>query len=89
MSSDTSDSRPPTPDASTASNSESENPAIASPTPKAHAPLTNRDWWPDQVDVSVLHAHAPKANPIGEDFDYAEEFKPSSTSTRSRPTCFG
>ena len=74
MSSDTSDSRPPTPDASTASNSESENPAIASPTIKAGAPLTNQDWWPDQIDVSVLHAHSSKGNPLGEDFDYAKEF---------------
>jgi catalase-peroxidase len=75
VSSDTSDSRPPAPATATASKSESENPAIASPTPKAHAPLTNRDWWPDQVDVSSLHAHSSLSNPLGEDFDYAEEFK--------------
>ncbi len=78
MSSDTSDSRPPTPpDASTASNSESENPVIDSPPkPKASAPLTNRDWWPEQVDVSVLHRQNEKGNPLGGgDFDYAEEFK--------------
>ena len=74
MSSDTSDSRPPTPEAATASNSESENPAIASPTPKAGAPLKNQDWWPEQIDVSVLHAHSPKGNPLGDDFDYATEF---------------
>ena len=61
----------PTPDGQ---HSESENPAIDSPKPKAHAPLTNQDWWPDQVDVSVLHAQSRKANPLGEDFDYAEEF---------------
>jgi catalase-peroxidase len=74
VSSDTSDSRPPTPEAATASNSESENPAIASPKPKAGAPLTNQDWWPEQIDVSVLHAHSPKGNPLGDDFDYAKEF---------------
>ena len=73
MSSDTSDSRPPTP-TPTASNSESENPAIDSPKPKADAPLTNQDWWPEQIDVSVLHAHSNKGNPLGEDFDYATEF---------------
>jgi catalase-peroxidase len=54
--------------------SESENPVIASPEPKAHGPLTLRDWWPDQIDVSKLHPHAPQANPLGEDFDYAAEF---------------
>jgi catalase-peroxidase len=74
VSSDTSDSRPPTPEAATASNSESENPAIASPKPKAGAPLKNQDWWPEQIDVSVLHAHSNKGNPLGEDFDYAKEF---------------
>lgn len=54
--------------------SESENPVIDAPTPKAHAPLKNQDWWPEQIDVSVLHAHSNKGNPLGEDFDYAQEF---------------
>ncbi|MFZ0902774.1 MAG: hypothetical protein WAN71_02605, partial [Mycobacterium sp.] len=54
--------------------SESENPVIAAPEPKAHAPLTNQDWWPDQVDVSKLHPHVSQANPLGENFDYAKEF---------------
>ena len=70
----TSDSRPPAPEEPTRSTSESENPAIPSPTPKAHRPLTNRDWWPDQVDVSVLKKHAPQASPLGDDFSYADEF---------------
>ncbi|MGV0742945.1 catalase/peroxidase HPI [Mycolicibacterium sp. XJ870] len=74
MSSDTSDSRPPYPEEKTASASESENPAIPSPKPKSNAPLTNRDWWPDQIDVSRLHPHSPQSNPLGEDFDYATEF---------------
>jgi catalase-peroxidase len=54
--------------------SESENPAIPSPEPKAHRPRTNRDWWPDQLDLTVLHAHSPKPGPLGDDFDYAEAF---------------
>lgn len=74
MSSDTSDSRPPHSDAGTASTSESENPAISSPKPKAHAPLTNQDWWPEQIDVSRLHPHVPASNPLGDSFDYAAEF---------------
>ncbi|MDT5113213.1 MAG: catalase-peroxidase, partial [Mycobacterium sp.] len=74
MSSDTSDSRPPNPETPTHSHSESENPAIKSPEPKAHRPLTNQDWWPEQIDVSVLHAHSPKGNPLGENFDYPAEF---------------
>jgi catalase-peroxidase len=54
--------------------SESENPVIPAPEPKAHAPLRNQDWWPNQVDLSVLKKHAPQANPMGDAFDYAEEF---------------
>ncbi|MBV8789502.1 MAG: catalase/peroxidase HPI [Mycobacterium sp.] len=74
MSSDTSHSRPPQPEAKSASASESENPVIPTPQPKGDAPLTNKDWWPNQIDVSRLHPHAPQANPLGEDFDYAEAF---------------
>jgi catalase-peroxidase len=55
--------------------SESENPVIPSPTPQAHQPRTNRDWWPNQVDLSVLQDNPPEANPLGGDFNYAEEFK--------------
>src|SRR3954470_3148372 len=54
--------------------SESENPAIPSPTAKPHRPRTNRDWWPNQPNVDALHHHSPRANPVGEDFDYAAEF---------------
>lgn len=55
--------------------SESENPVIDAPEPKAHRPMTNRDWWPNQPDLSILHKHAPQASPMGEDFNYREEFK--------------
>ncbi|MFJ6926837.1 catalase/peroxidase HPI [Streptomyces nigra] len=54
--------------------SESENPAIPSPTPTATRPRTNRDWWPNQLDLQVLHQHSPRANPMDPDFDYTEEF---------------
>ena len=36
---------------------------------------TNRDWWPNQLDLRVLHQHSGKSNPMGAEFDYAEEFK--------------
>ncbi|MBV8162050.1 MAG: catalase/peroxidase HPI [Acidimicrobiia bacterium] len=55
--------------------SESASPAIPAPTPKTHRPRTNRDWWPNQPDLTVLSQHAPGGNPMGEDFNYAEEFK--------------
>ncbi|MFE2166278.1 catalase/peroxidase HPI [Streptomyces sp. NPDC059447] len=56
------------------SGSESENPAISSPTPTPTTPRTNRDWWPNQLDLQVLHQQSPQSNPLGEDFDYAKEF---------------
>jgi catalase-peroxidase len=75
VSTDTSDAKPPSPEKPTASSgSESENPVIDTPKPKAHAPRTNQDWWPDQVDVSKLHARGSFSNPYGDDFNYAEEF---------------
>ncbi len=35
----------------------------------------NRDWWPNQLNLGILHQHAPASNPMGPDFNYAEEFK--------------
>ncbi len=34
----------------------------------------NTDWWPDRLDLSILRQHSPVSDPMGEDFDYAEEF---------------
>ena len=36
---------------------------------------TNADWWPNQLNLNILHQHSAKSNPMGEDFNYAEEFK--------------
>ncbi len=36
---------------------------------------SNRDWWPNQLNLRVLHQHSAKSNPMGQDFNYAEEFK--------------
>ena len=55
--------------------SESENPVIPAPTVKPSRPRTNQDWWPNQLNLQVLHQHSPQANPMDEDFNYAEEFK--------------
>jgi catalase-peroxidase len=37
--------------------------------------MANRDWWPNQLNLQVLHQNSPKGNPMGESFNYAEEFK--------------
>jgi catalase-peroxidase len=67
---------PVAPDSVTANGSESENPAIDSPTPKTGGrPRTIRDWWPNQLDLSMLHAHSSKSNPLGAGFSYAKEFQ--------------
>ena len=36
---------------------------------------SNRDWWPNQLNLKVLHQHSAMSNPMGEGFNYAEEFK--------------
>ncbi len=54
--------------------SESENPVIPSPTPKVGRPMSNADWWPNQLNLEVLHQHGPASNPMDADFDYAKEF---------------
>ncbi|RCX00554.1 catalase/peroxidase HPI [Marinomonas foliarum] len=35
---------------------------------------SNKDWWPNQLNLNILHQHSLKSNPMGEDFDYATEF---------------
>lgn len=63
-------------DSATAQGSESENPVIDSPTPDTgHRPRTNKDWWPNSLDLSPLRSQSSKSNPLGPDFDYSEEFK--------------
>jgi catalase-peroxidase len=37
--------------------------------------LSNASWWPNQLNVKILHQHSPLSNPMGEEFNYAEEFK--------------
>ena len=39
------------------------------------AQYREKDWWPKQLNLDVLHKHSPKGNPLGEGFNYAEEFK--------------
>ncbi|MBB3084055.1 catalase/peroxidase HPI [Geodermatophilus sabuli] len=57
------------------STSESENPAIPAPTQVTNRrPQSNRDWWPNQVDLSVLNKPSRDSDPLGEDFDYKAEF---------------
>jgi catalase-peroxidase len=59
----------------TESTSESENPAIPSPEVHTdHRPRSNRDWWPNQVELSVLNKTSKDSDPLGEDFDYKAAF---------------
>lgn len=44
-------------------------------THKAPTARTNRDWWPNQLNVQILHHNSGRADPLGQAFDYAEEFK--------------
>jgi catalase-peroxidase len=45
------------------------------PLSHGHTAPTNRDWWPNRLDVQILHQHSNLSNPMGEEFDYAKEFK--------------
>ena len=54
-------------------------PVMGAPAPAsrhtAASAMSNRDWWPNQLNLSILHQNSPKGNPMGEAFDYVEEFK--------------
>ncbi len=55
-----------------------ENQSNESKCPVAHGARkvqSNADWWPNQLDLKVLHQHCPLSDPMGEEFNYAEEFK--------------
>ena len=62
-------------DPNTQSVSESENPGMPSPEPAPHRPRTNKDWWPNQLDLSVLHQHSSRSNPLDAQFGYKEAFQ--------------
>ncbi|MEO8069674.1 MAG: catalase/peroxidase HPI [Flavobacteriales bacterium] len=75
-----SDTKNPTPSASATSsngNGELKCPVIhgAMRNPVAGRGMGNREWWPSVLTLGILHQHAPKANPLGPDFNYAEAFK--------------
>ncbi len=53
---------------------ESKCPVMSGKHPSSWAP-TNEDWWPNQLDLKVLHQHSSLSNPMHQGFDYAEEFK--------------
>jgi len=62
------------PEGVTDTGSESENPAIPAPEVKPGRPKSNRDWWPEQLNLQVLEQHASGPNPLDPDFDYAQAF---------------
>ncbi len=54
---------------------DSTNPGNGRPAmPAAHRGTSNRDWWPKQLNLKILHQNCPRIHPLGEEFDYAEEF---------------
>ncbi|MCC6174868.1 MAG: catalase/peroxidase HPI [Chloroflexi bacterium] len=50
-------------------------PVTSARTPGPTRPRTNRDWWPNQLDLSVLHHHSSLSRPLDDDYDYAEAFE--------------
>src|SRR5579864_677129 len=59
------------------SKDESKNTSAESKCPVAHgaSARTNRDWWPNQINLNVLHQHSELSDPMGKEFNYAKEFK--------------
>jgi catalase-peroxidase len=53
-------------------NEDSKSPVMGS---TARGGTSNRDWWPNQLNLHILHQHSSKSNPMGEEFNYVEEFK--------------
>ena len=54
------------------------NTATESKCPVAHGArnsYTNADWWPNQLNLKILHQHSPLSDPMDQEFNYAEEFK--------------
>ena len=62
-------------DDATASGSPLSSPAKAPAALRSLLGRTNRDWWPNQLSLDILHQHGAHGNPMGEAFDYAAEFK--------------
>jgi len=56
-------------------NEESRCPVTGAAGPKASGASTNKDWWPNRLNLKMLHQNQPAANPMDKDFSYAEEFK--------------
>lgn len=47
---------------------------VGQPTPASNAGRSNRDWWPNQLSLKILHQHSALSDPMGGSFDYAAEF---------------
>ncbi len=62
----------------TAPHTQEQNSSTEGKCPVAHGAQkfqSNADWWPNQLNVNILHQHSPKSDPMGKEFNYAEEFK--------------
>ncbi len=58
-----------------AANTQGKCPFAGSASQAAAGAWTNADWWPNQLNLKILHQHSKLSNPMGEEFDYAKEFK--------------
>ena len=48
---------------------------------------SNRDWWPKMLNLNILRQHSSMSDPMGEDFDYAKEFKSLDLAARKEGSC--
>ena len=57
------------------SESQTECPFISTTASSTQGRRTNRDWWPNQLDLTILHQHSEKSDPMGSMFEYATAFE--------------
>ena len=55
-------------------NEGNETPVAGRTRPQTRGGTTNRDWWPKQLRLDILHQHSSESNPMGEGFNYGKEF---------------
>ena len=53
-------------------------------TQSTNSARSNRDWWPNQLDLKMLHQHSAQSDPMGDNFDYAKELNHSISALLSR-----
>ena len=66
---------------------ESKCPVMGGAQAQNNTKMSNQDWWPNQLDLRVLHQNTPQSNPMGDDFNYAKEFESLDLNSIKKDIC--